>query len=333
MYQFCTLFDKNYLLQGMTLYRSLLRNMTEFNLYVLCMDEITYDTIHKFSQPNLIPIRLAEIENDETRIVKERTTHGQFCWVCQPLICFYVLSHFKVDMVTYLEADSMFFSDPAVLFRELEEFSASLAPHRYSPIYDFTKTAGKYCVHFNAFQNSEESQKILDYWKNCCFKYQADKPLYFPGQLSLDDWPKKFKSVKEIQHLGAGVAPWNVQQYKINKTREGLLVDDSPLLFYHYHNFSYCDDGSYDLGNYLLSKEVVDNVYKPYVKELFETENWVRSFAPTFIYRKEKRRPRTLKEIIKARIPDDILNYLVVIYRKLHGIYNVYSENYFRKDQ
>lgn len=332
MYHFCTLFDKNYLFQGMVLYRSLLRTAKEFSLYVLCMDQITYDMINKLNQPNLIPIRLAEIENDETRIVRQRTTHGQFCWVCQPLFCIYILNHFKVAMVTYLEADSMFFSDPAVLFKDLEDYSVSLVPHRYSPKYNFTKTAGKYCVQFNAFRNNEESRKILDYWKIWCFKYHKDKPFYFPGQLSLNDWPIKFKSVKEIQHLGTGVAPWNVQQYKIKKMKEGLFVNDMPLIFYHYHQFARCEDGSYDLGDYSLSEAVVENIYKPYVEDLLEVEDWIQSINPTFIYRKEKKQPKTLKEIMKSCIPDDILNYLVVIYRKLYGIYNVYSEDYFRKD-
>lgn len=329
MHYFCTLFDKNYLFQGIALYRSLQRTTGEFNLYVLCMDQVTYEFIRKINAPALIPIHLSEIENKETRAVKEHTSHGQFCWVSQPLVCTYVLEKFTVDIITYLEADSMFFGDPSSLFEELAGYSVSVVPHRYTPRFDQTTISGKYCVQFNAFRNDPEAHEVLNYWKECCFKYTKDKPLYLPGQLCLDQWPEKFKCVKEIQNIGAGVAPWNVQQYAVSRSRDGVFVNGLPLIFYHYHQFCRYEDGSYELGSYPLTRDVIQHIYLPYMEALDAAEVWVKSIDFAFVYRKEIKKPKTLKELLRAPRPADIRPFLSDLLRKMKGTYNVYPADYF----
>jgi len=331
MRHFCTLFDKNYLIQGMALYRSLVRTVKEFKLYVLCMDQIAYDMIVKIGKTDLIPVNLSEIEDDQALIVKGRTTHGQFCWVCQPLICTYILDHFKADMVTYLEADSMFFSDPTVLFKELEGYSVSLVAHRYTPRFDNTKSAGKYCVQFNAFRNNPEAREVLAYWKKSCYKYTKDKPTYYPGQTSLDDWPKLFKGVKEIEHLGAGVAPWNVQQYTLGKSERGITVNDVPLIFYHYHQYSRYEDGSHELGAYPLKKDVIEYIYIPYMKELDEVEKWIQKSDPAFLYKRVIKNPKTLSQMILSFASDDFKESLNTLFRKIKGTYNVYDSDFHKR--
>ncbi len=332
MYHFCTLFDKNYLVQAVALYRSLERTAKQFTLYVLCMDQTAFDMIGKLHRQNLVSIHLSELlQDEETREVRGRTTHGQFCWVSQPLVCLYLLDRFKLDMVTYLEADSLFFSDPGGLFKELEGYSISLVPHRYTHAFDNTKEAGRYCVQFNAFRNNKEAREVLAYWKQSCFRYTKDRPAYYPGQTSLDDWPKLFQGVREIENIGAGAAPWNIQQYAVRKTDEDVLLNDTPLVFYHYHQYSRYADGSHELGFYPLTRDVIDAIYVPYIAELTSVEQWIRSIDPAFTYRRELKMPKTLFAVLASPGVDDIRTYVNTIRRKLKGTYNVFPADFHKK--
>lgn len=320
MHHYCTLFDRNYLFQGIALYRSLEKTTNEFRLYVLCMDQTTYDMLRKLNQRNLVPIHLSEIVNDdEIRRVREGTTHGQFCWVSQPLACIYILDRFNVDMVTYLEADSIFFNDPEVLFEELGAFSVSLVPHRYTPKFNKAKTSGKYCVQFNAFRNDSLAREVLNYWKYSCFKYSKERPDYYPGQVTLDDWPIKFPGVKEIEHRGAGVAPWNVQQYNIHKFKDKIFVDDVPLIFYHFHQYSQYEDGSHELGAYPLTANVLHEIYSKYISELRDIEKWVQTLDPEFIYKRKMKKSKNPFRIIGSSV-----------LRKIKGTYNIYDDDFFK---
>lgn len=314
MRYFCTLFDKTYLYQALALYKSLAANCREFRLYALCLDEIAYNLMEKTGQANLVPISLAKIENDEIKAVKQRITYWQYCAAWQPLICLYILDEYKVDLITYIDADTMFFNDPEILFKELDNCTASVVPHRYTPQFDQTPVSGKYCVQFNAFGNNTKSREILKYWKACCFKNSKKKPNYFRGQLSLDRWPEKFASVKVIQHLGAGVAPWNIQQYKITENNAKVMVNESPLVFYHYHQYAWHKDGQPFFSSYPLSEAAVKYIYRPYTDILREIEKWVKSLDHTFHYRKEVPKPN-LRSLLVSCLPDGVRRYYREILR------------------
>jgi hypothetical protein len=64
MLHLATYFDVNYLSRGLTLFNSLKKYCEEFELYVVCLDEITLDyflnSINIY--PGLIPLSLNEIE-------------------------------------------------------------------------------------------------------------------------------------------------------------------------------------------------------------------------------------------------------------------------------
>ncbi|MBY0470296.1 glycosyl transferase [bacterium] len=283
------------------------------------MDTLSFDLIKKINRSNLIPISVEELRSPEVDAVRARTTHGQFCWVSQPLICQYLLKKFDLEIITYLEADSLFFADPKPLFDELGAQSVSLVPHRYTPEYDQTEISGKYCVQFNAFRNNAEGQAVLDFWKSECFKYSKDFPLTYPGQTCLDEWPSRFPGVKELTHIGGGAAPWNIQQYSVTKKDSKIFVNNSELIFFHYHSMAKYEDGRYELGRYRLSRETIEFIYKPYLVEMEAAEKWVKTTQPDFNYCRTLSVPKNPIEKMRRWASDHK--------RKWKGNYNVYSRD------
>ena len=56
-------------------------------------------------------------------------------------------------------------------------------------------------------------------------------------QKYLDDWPVRFAGVRVLEHPGGGLAPWNVTNHELELERpEHVLVDEQPLVFFHYHS-------------------------------------------------------------------------------------------------
>jgi hypothetical protein len=329
MRTFCTLFDKNYLYQGVALYRSLVRHAGDFRLYALCMDSTAFAMIEKLEFDALIPILVDELITEEVAAVRQRTTHGQFCWVCQPLICRYVLDHFGVDMVTYLESDSLFFSDPEVLFDEIGPRSVSLSPHNYSAEFDHADASGKFCTQFNAFRNDPAGRAVLADWTALCFRYDKSAPRAYPGQTGLDDWPERFEGVAVIRHPGAGVAPWNIRGYRLDGTGRVPTVNGAPVVFYHYHQYGRFKNGAHELGSYPLTRDVVDCFYRPYVAAVREAEQAVHAVDPRFMFRREYENGSTLGEVLRSFSVPGVTAYLQVLKRKLRGRYNVVPDAYF----
>ena len=332
MRTFCTIFDKKYLYQGVALYNSLKRFAGDFKLYTLCMDTTAYATMMKIRAVDLIPINIVELINPETLPVRERTTDGQFCWVCQPLICQFILDKFHVDMVTYLEADSLFFSNPEVLFEELGEDSVLISPHNYSSQFDNSVLAGKFCTQFNTFRNNEAAREVLNFWKFWCFKYDRNMPSFYPGQICLDYWPELFNSVRIITNLGAGVAPWNIQRFRFEIINSVPHVDTLPIVFYHYHQYGRYKNGNHELGTYPLPKKVIDSVYKTYVRELHFVENFVREIDSAFFFRREYESNKSFMDLLHSFTLKDFHLWLSGISRRYRGKYNVFSDWYFLKD-
>ena len=332
MRAFCTLFDKNYLYQGVALYNSLKRFAGDFRLYALCMDPEAYAMLSKMKAGNLVPVGIEELLDAEVSAVHSRTTHGQFCWVCQPLICRFILDRYGCEMITYLEADSLFFFDPEVLFEELGDRSVSLVPHNYAPEFDNTGAAGKFCVQFNAFSNGDSAAAVLEYWKSKCFEYSKDKPFVYPGQTCLDDWPERFDCVKVIANPGAGVAPWNIQRFRFEIRDSAPYVDGRPVVFYHYHAYGRYENGSHELGNYPLPARVVECIYGTYVAEIHAAEEAVRAIDPTFSHRRSYGTQFSGREVLKSPSYAGLLSYLRGWQRKLRGTCNIYPDDFFSKN-
>ena len=321
MLNFCTLFDSNYLTRGLALYYSLEKHCADFHLYIFAFDDKCYDLLKKLKLEKATIISLKEFEDGELLRVKPSRSSAEYCWTSTSSTILYVLQKYKVDMSTYLDADIFFYSSPKPILDELGAKSILITEHRYSPQYNKEVKSGKYCVQFITFKNDEKGLKALKWWRERCIewcytRYENGK---FGDQLYLDDWTERFEGVHVLQHLGGGIASWNVQQYSFNYENNRLVgIEDKTgkkfeVIFYHFHYLRFFRNGKIELGRRILTQNVVDTFYKPYIHELEKYKKQIQSLDPSINANGEK------AQTISWKTP------LLFLYRKAKGVYNIFN--------
>lgn len=278
MMNFCTLFDSNYLHYGLALHASLVKNCSDFHLYIFAFDQKCEDFIKKAQLKNVTIISLAEFEDEDLLAAKPSRSKGEYCWTCTPSTILYVLKNFNVASCTYIDADIFFFSDPKILFDEMGEKSILITEHRYSEKHDQSKISGKYCVQFMCFKNNQYGLEALNWWRDRCIEwcYNRVEDGKFGDQKYLDDWLSRFESAHELQNLGGGVAPWNVERYNfLQENNQVFGVEKNggkkfQLVFYHFHGFKLINKDAVQLAPsiYQISSDVFLNIYNVYLKSV-----------------------------------------------------------------
>lgn len=251
MHHFCTYFDHNYLPKGLTLYTSLREHCgNEFQLWVLCLSPECYTTLKDLNYPNLHPIPLEDLECFDPDLLEVKSTRTiiEYYFTCTPCFPLFLLKQYtSIDLITYLDSDLFFFHSPAPVFQEIGSSSIAIIPHRFSPERQILERYGIYNVGWLSFRNNDNGLACLEWYRSRCLewcfdRYEDDK---FADQKYLDHWPKQFSGVCVLQHKGANLALWNIINYSIQDTNQGLFVDEVPLIFYHFQGVRYNAESGY----------------------------------------------------------------------------------------
>lgn len=320
MYNFCTLFDSGYLSRGLALYRSLERVCDDFHLYIFAFDDRSLHILRSLQLPNATVIPLSDLEDPALLRVKPTRTRGEYCWTATSSTILYVLDHYPVDQCTYLDADMLFFASPKPLFDEMGERSVMITEHRYSPQYNKEALSGRYCVQFVSFRKDERGLEALRWWRERCLEwcYARFEEGKFGDQKYLDDWTERFEGVHELQHLGGGMAAWNVQQYDV-ALKNGTLTGTEkrsgaafPVVFYHFHYLRFLTGGRIELGRRALTEAVLRLLYIPYLNALRDAAAEIARVDPDLDPHGTAAPPFTLKTPV------------LYLYRKILGVYHIY---------
>jgi hypothetical protein len=310
-YNFCTYFDCNYLPQGLALYHSLKRHCPEFHLWILCMDQETYNILNglKLSDIELIRSEDFECGDEGLRQAKENRTAIEYYFTCTPSLLLFIFDKFpEMDLLTYIDADIYFFSDPLPIYREISDSSIAIIEHRHSTRNRKKATEGVYNVGWLSFRRDENAFGCLKRWRLQCNEWCYDRVEVnrFADQKYLDDWPLNFDSVHILQHKGANLANWNIDNYEISVNEEGsILVGAHPLIFFHFHGLKHWFLNFYDTGagyyRFKISKIIRRLIYEPYLKMLLNINKDLSfRFNMPLCFRPARRRDKSpaLKQLI-----------------------------------
>lgn len=283
MQYYCTYFDSNYLPQGLALYQSLVRWSPPFLLWVLCLDDETYTFLTTVALQHVMPISLQQFEAHETRLVKAKQNRNriEYYFTCTPFLPHFILKTFaEVPLITYLDADLYFFSDPTPIHEEMSGNSILITEHRFPDRLSFMEEWGLYNVQFLSFKKDEEGLACLEGWGEQCIEWCYDRLENgrYADQKYLDEWPKKFKHVRILQHRGAGVAPWNLDPNELQLENNIVMIAGFPLVFFHFHHLRIWSKFVIELGltNYNLDidNHILEHIYLPYIRQLFDQIEW-----------------------------------------------------------
>lgn len=277
----CTAFDSNYLDKGLALYDSLQNTCDDFVLYIFAFDSLTCKVLSEMCLNKVEIISLEQFETQELAAVKGTRSKGEYYWTSTPIVIEHVLEHYGVGCCTYIDADLFFYQSPRIL---LEEFyksgkSVGLVEHRFPHTHHGKERElrnGKYCVQFNTFVNDKKGRELLEIWRLQCLQ---ECTLERCGdQLYLTDWGEKYEQVYEYQHIGGGVAPWNLANYKIKGADRNLRVlykgKKYEMIFYHFQNMQYSNDGKVKINvaavpdGGFIPRKTIRKIYFPYLYQI-----------------------------------------------------------------
>jgi hypothetical protein len=254
------------------------------------MDDYVYNFFAGLSFSNITLIRLSDFEDSELLAAKKTRTVAEYCWTCTPSLPLYILrQHPDLDAIAYLDADLFFFSDPSPIYAECADSSIMIIEHRFPDYLKHLEINGKYNVQMLIFKNDANGLECLTWWRDRCNEwcYYRLEDGKLGDQKYLDDWTERFSGVHVLRNKGAGVALWNVMQYEVNKRADITYVDESPIIFYHFHAFLMLSNGYYSIGsntNYPLTKKKIKLLYEPYFSESSTTMKIIREKDPDFDY-------------------------------------------------
>jgi len=301
-YNFYTFFDKNYLYKGIVLYRSLQNTCSDFVLFVLCGDEITYNLLSKMNLSNVKLITLQELEREDTDLlsIKNTRTHAEYLWTTKASLALILFKTYpRLQSLAYLDADLYFFSNPQPLFDELNGDFILITKSDLSPEYKRLLSQAPYNTQFIIFKNHPESIKVLEWWRKKLIErcYGRPSSLLFwrnyknqnmqgADQIYLKDWLTRFKGIHVLQNNKLCLGPWNANKYYISLKDNVIYAEDIKLILYHFHSFEINNANRFTLvdGAYRINKSVKELIYRPYIAEIKSILEDIKKLDPNFHY-------------------------------------------------
>ncbi|MBI5922468.1 MAG: hypothetical protein HY847_12610 [Betaproteobacteria bacterium] len=311
---FCTLFDSGYLLKGVAMLKSLAIYCPGAKVFVLCMDEQTQAILKRLALDFVTCIPLCDIEDDALLAAKKDRGVAEYCWTLSPCLPWHVLQrNSEIDFITYLDADLLFFSPVQPLYDEIGGASIAIIEHRFTPRLKDREVNGRFCVEWVSFRRDEEGMACLLRWREQCIEwcYYRLEEGRMGDQKYLDEWPLRYAHCHILQHPGAGIAPWNYAQYQFDCDLNGnVIVENAPLIFYHFHQFQLLNNGSFDrLSNFYASEQKEpDRIYQIYEKILIQILREIRIHYPGFSEGMKSPAAISLRRMVQAYVPHFIKN-------------------------
>ncbi|MEM9694829.1 MAG: hypothetical protein AAGA56_19935 [Myxococcota bacterium] len=289
---FVTYFDQNYLAKGLAMIASLRRHMREpFHVFVVCLDGETHGCLASLGWPEVEPVAVEVIEAGDTALAEAKGNRSrvEYYWTLTPTIIAWLFARVpEIDVLTYVDADLFFFGDLAPIFAEFGSRSVLIHEHRFSPDLQHLRQNGRFNVGLLCFRRTPSGQATIRRWREQCLAwcYGRAEGGKMGDQGYLDAWPDEVDDLAVLRHPGAGLGPWNHQQYDYSVLEDGRpTVDGYPAIFYHFHAYTLITPDVVVPARHVaygLRAEVLALFAIPYAEALAEAATTIQARWPEF---------------------------------------------------
>jgi hypothetical protein len=280
---FATIFDNGYLSRGLLLHETIAKHHTDFELYIVCLDDEVYSNLQKRNLTAVTLIKREDIENEypELATVKQTRNPIDYIFTLSPYYPSYILKKYAtIPFICSLDCDQYFFANTEFVFKDLESHSVLVMPHKFTPKLIHLENYGKFNVSFQAFKNDKIGNECLALWRADCLASCSDvlTDTTFADQKYLDKWPTVFSgAVKSIENIGMGLAPWNLGDKEITCNNDTVFVNNEKLILYHYQGLRIVHKNLINSGlsRYAIrpSKGFIKCIMRPVINGLIKFSN------------------------------------------------------------
>lgn len=256
--------DKNYLLNGLCLYHSILRYTDNFKFYYLCLDDETFDIFKNLK--NCVTLHIKDLSDEDINIIhvldKKENSFSIFHFALSPYICNLFINKFNLDHVLYCDSDIYFFDNPISILNCCKEYDVGLSTHKHVKKIS-NRNSGFYNVGVLYFKNNKISNDILKFWLSSTinknnFYYETHGTCGDQKYLELFEKLYPLAKIKIIDDDVGHLAPWacsvvnNINNYDMswdgyNVYNKNITLNQK-LNFFHFSGFKICNN------NYKISR-------------------------------------------------------------------------------
>jgi hypothetical protein len=283
---FCTVFDRNYLHKGLSLYFSLHEELKgkvgierPFMLHVLCLDQETFETLRAINYKNVYLYLLSNLEEYYPELQQAKqlqpslygSQRDNYIWRLTPFFVNHLLSSNWIkphQYLMYVDSDIFFYKSPEVVLNVIKESKKSVGihTHRFGGPFKNTMDVGWFNVGVIVFKADAIGKRIAGWWKTLTINNNHDRYKEYGtcgDQKYLDliyqiekDNVCVFDEEGSLYHL----APWN----------DYIADKDDELVFMHFSHFQADLQGMNHKDSYHGEWNPMRN---PNVKNIYDTYN------------------------------------------------------------
>ena len=239
MINICTVSDTNYLIKGLTLYESLLRNTDDFTLHYLCIDNESYDNLKKYENKSLIVYNVDDLLSQDQNLVNlKNKNYKYFCWSLASYFSNYLMKK-NNESITYIDSDIYFHASFNEVLNEIGNKEIGIFRHRQFDMHS-GRPEGMFNVGVVYFNNGEIGKHLLNWWCDAVLHMKYPELATCGDQRYLDAYidicPDDLIFIDG--NIGHG-APWQWQLYDFSEyEKDGLIIWNGVRQKLHFTHFS-----------------------------------------------------------------------------------------------